>query len=261
MPAHHYALFVPLLTLSDRLAAKSSPSSSGTLPPEYLHLVFLDTTPFIAGYYSKQYMNHSALMEPNIDAQLAFLTRALKGELSLEDQDTRVFYARDGSSDVPLSAIPTAELMSVQSAQQARRVWTVVVGHHPVFTAQPDENVADEMKRMVLPLLREHRVHAYVSGHSHCLELMQHPKDDILYAVSGSGSDPQLLQLPQYPYTRFFDGSHLGFLTLQVSLRSAVLQLQYYGVPVRDGVRAESSAIAEEHIPPVVLHSTSLRFY
>lgn len=76
-------------------------------------------------------------------------------------------------------------LDSVLTASRAR--WTIVVGHHAIYFAEPGKGDSKEMIDQVLPILRNHRVPLYVSGHYH---FMQHLRRDAMdFVVCGGGAN------------------------------------------------------------------------
>ena len=98
------------------------------------------------------------------------------------------------------------------AASQAR--WKIVIGHHPVYSGG-NHGSTPGLKRAVLPLLEQHRAHAYLQGHDHCLQHVT--VNGIHYLTSGAGAEAK----PVAPIdgTRFAANS-LGFLTAKISRNS-----------------------------------------
>ena len=62
--------------------------------------------------------------------------------------------------------------------------WKIVVGHYPVFSHGHHGNT-EELIQDLFPLLKQHKVDFYLSGHDHDLEFIR--RDDINFIVSGTG--------------------------------------------------------------------------
>jgi tartrate-resistant acid phosphatase type 5 len=74
-------------------------------------------------------------------------------------------------------------LDSVLTVTRSR--WTIVVGHHAIYFAEPGKGDSKEMIDQVLPVLRKHRVPLYVSGHYHFLQHLR--RDTMDFVISGGG--------------------------------------------------------------------------
>jgi len=108
-----------------------------------------------------------------------YVVRAQVADLAMLDTTP---YVRGESRDAETA------LREAFAASKAR--WRVVVGHHPVLSSGyhgyfPRDEVA--RMREIIPALRETRVHLYVCGHDHHLELL---RGRMLHLVSGAGSEP-----------------------------------------------------------------------
>ena len=94
--------------------------------------------------------------------------------------------------------------------------WKIVLGHHPIYTAQADEpdNYHDQpdMIARVNPILLAHKVPLYINGHDHLLQVVQ--MNGITYVTNGAGS----ATYPPTPPIRggFASGAH-GFMTCTLS--------------------------------------------
>ncbi|MBO0939283.1 metallophosphoesterase [Fibrella sp. HMF5335] len=66
---------------------------------------------------------------------------------------------------------------------------TIVVGHHPIYSAGADHGDQPELINQLLPLLQKHKVPLYLSGHSHTL---QHLSNGGVtdFVISGGGGAP-----------------------------------------------------------------------
>jgi acid phosphatase len=100
--------------------------------------------------------------------------------------------------------------------------WKVVVGHHPIrsYGHYGDQSF---MLRHVKPLLDAHKVNIYACGHDHDLQVIKHPDDGFVCAVSGGGGGSR-------PTTRGehsrYAASNGGFMTF--TARSASLTVDVY---------------------------------
>ena len=99
-------------------------------------------------------------------------------------------YRRGGVSAIPgLEACDPRTQRSWLSSTLARSRadWKIVVGHHPVFSASPVHGGAEELQKFLRPVLEEHGVDVYLSGHEHDLQHCRSGSID--YLVSGAGSE------------------------------------------------------------------------
>ena len=71
----------------------------------------------------------------------------------------------------------------------AREPWTIVVGHHPIYSVGADHGDQPELVSQLQPLLAKYKVPLYLCGHSHTLQYLR-PGGPTEYAVSGSGGAP-----------------------------------------------------------------------
>jgi acid phosphatase len=69
----------------------------------------------------------------------------------------------------------------------SRACWTIVVGHHAIYFAEPGKGDSKEMIEQVLPILKNHHVPLYVSGHYHFMQHLRHDAMDFI--VCGGGAD------------------------------------------------------------------------
>ena len=65
--------------------------------------------------------------------------------------------------------------------------WKFVVGHHPIYSASAKHADSDELRSKLRPMLEQHGVDAYISGHVHSLQHLK-PEGRLHYLVSGGGS-------------------------------------------------------------------------
>ena len=137
-------------------------------------IVHLDTSPFIKDYHKKKSEYYEHVKNQNADKQLKWLDSVLT---------------------------------------VSKVCWTMVVGHHPIFSAAPKHGDTEELVDEVLPLLRKHKVLVYASGHDHVL---QHLKEgNIHFFICGGGAN--FRDVAQRDDVVFGVGS-LGFMSINVTL-------------------------------------------
>lgn len=97
----------------------------------------------------------------------------------------------------------------------SRATWKIVIGHHPIHTAEGRFDEPD-LIAAILPLLKRHGVTIYVNGHIHNLQYLE--KDGIHFINNGAGSrvDPVAASLPG-GFTA--PGEH-GFMTVSLDRQS-----------------------------------------
>ena len=94
--------------------------------------------------------------------------------------------------------------------------WNIVIGHHPIYTAQSDADGYDhdqpDLIARLNPILQKHHVPLYVCGHDHILQAVK--MDGISYVCTGAGSETYA---PEAPIRGgFASGSH-GFMAARLS--------------------------------------------
>ena len=112
-------------------------------------------------------------------------------------------------------------LDSVLSVSHSR--WTLVVGHHPIYSAAPKHGDTKELIGSVLPILQKYHVPLYVCGHDHVL---QHLKDGSMdFFVCGGGAETR--EAGNRADVVYSEGK-LGFLSVSVTMDK--LKVNYVGV-------------------------------
>lgn len=96
--------------------------------------------------------------------------------------------------------------------------WKFVYGHHPIYSSGMHGDT-EAVKLFLEPIIKQHAVNFYASGHDHDLELIQ--KDKVHYIVSGAGARTRDIT-PSAKST--FAISGLGFAYLSITPDSALLQ-------------------------------------
>ncbi|KAK9826179.1 hypothetical protein WJX81_004719 [Elliptochloris bilobata] len=70
---------------------------------------------------------------------------------------------------------------------RSRADWKIVIGHHPP-RSNGHHNNTQELLDLLEPVMEEHGVRAYLSGHDHNLEHIHLPGASVNYVISGGGS-------------------------------------------------------------------------
>jgi hypothetical protein len=103
-------------------------------------------------------------------------------------------------------------------------LYTAVLAHHPIFS-NGDHGDTPSLIRDWEPLLRERKVHLYLSGHDHDLQHMEFEANPTSYVISGGGG-AKLRNLKRSPSARGPYGLKVaGFTHLEVNRERMVLRL------------------------------------
>jgi acid phosphatase len=167
----------------DAQLAYASQSSRWTMPARYYmqsHQIdggaradffFLDTTPMIKVYHRDGFEGRirANVISQDVPGQLAWFKAALNG---------------------------------------SKAQWKVVFAHHPIYSGG-EHGDQPELIESILPLLREHNVHAYFNGHDHDLQHLV--AGDVNLFCTGAGS--QVRPTKKIEYTRFAN-SRSGFTSV-----------------------------------------------
>lgn len=107
------------------------------------------------------------------------------------------------------------QLVWLDSVLTATRVrWSIVVGHHPIYSSTPKHGDTKELIDQVLPILKKHRVPLYVCGHDHVLQHLKH--DPMDFIVCGGGAKTR--DVAQRDDV-VFGVESLGFLSVTVTAK------------------------------------------
>ncbi len=68
--------------------------------------------------------------------------------------------------------------------------WTVVIGHHPVYSIGLDHGNQPELVQQLQPLLTKYKVPLYLNGHSHTLQHIRPAGLPTDYITAGTGGAP-----------------------------------------------------------------------
>lgn len=74
----------------------------------------------------------------------------------------------------------------VRELEKSEEPWIVVASHFPIRSASRQRNRGDLMLTM-LPVLQQHQVSVYLSGHDHCYQRFGAPEEGLPLVVSGGG--------------------------------------------------------------------------
>jgi acid phosphatase len=107
------------------------------------------------------------------------------------------------------------QLFWLDSVLTATRVrWSIVVGHHPIYSAASKHGDTKELIDQVLPILKKHNVPLYVCGHDH---ILQHLRRGVMdFVICGGGAKHR--DVDQRDDVIFGAGS-LGFASVTVTAR------------------------------------------
>ncbi|HEX3625602.1 MAG TPA: tartrate-resistant acid phosphatase type 5 family protein [Verrucomicrobiae bacterium] len=136
---------------------------------------YLDTTPLIKAYYHREFEEkiRGNVITQDVHGQLAWFKAVLAG---------------------------------------SKAQWKVVFAHHPIYSGG-EHGDQPELIESILPLLREHNVHAYFNGHDHDLQHLI--AGDINMFCAGAGS--QVRPTKKMEYTRFAK-SRPGFASVSLGV-------------------------------------------
>ncbi|WP_298225699.1 tartrate-resistant acid phosphatase type 5 family protein [Acidocella sp.] len=132
--------------------------------------------------------------------------------------DTSPFIKKYYGTRVAVAGQNSKEQLDWLDAKLAssRAEWNVVIGHHPIYTAQSDADGYDhdqpDLIARLNPILQKHHVPLYVCGHDHVLQAVK--MDGISYVCTGAGSETY----QPGPAIRggFASGAH-GFMAVRLS--------------------------------------------
>jgi tartrate-resistant acid phosphatase type 5 len=132
-----------------RMPARYYKVLGGEFGAPHVDFFVIDTSPLVHKYREKV---HSVIAEnvasQNVDAQLKWLDQEL------------------GKSAAP---------------------WKLVIGHHTIFSGGSGHGDTPETLALIDPLLRKHRVQAYIHGHDHDLQHIR--RGGVDYLCCGAGSE------------------------------------------------------------------------
>lgn len=150
-------------------------------------MIFIDTDPFVKKYYKEE---------------------VYKEEVSKQD-----------------TAAQKGWLHSVLQQRSSNIKWTIIVGHHPLYTGGRRLNSADtrDVLNSFGPLMEQYKVDAYICGHEHDLQYIKPPSAYTHFFVSGGGSEARPGTKP-HPNGGKFGASDHGFMSF--SFTPSVFKMQ-----------------------------------
>lgn len=146
-----------------------------------VHLVFLDTSPLNPDYQHEQKYRETQRQDSN--AQLIWLENTLK--------------------------------------QNKNADWTIVIGHHPLYSSGKRYGETGAVREVIEPLLEQYQVDAYFAGHEHDLQHNKPQGSSVEHFISGGGSEIRAVK--QREFTAFAKSS-AGFAVVRVNQQHLALE-------------------------------------
>lgn len=151
-------------------------------------MIFIDTDPFVKKYYKDE---------------------AYKEEVSKQD-----------------TAAQKAWLKSVLQNRTSSIKWTIIVGHHPLYTGGKRLKSDDTMDILYSfgPLLEQYKVDTYICGHEHNLQYIKPSASYTHFFVSGAGSEARQDAQLHPDGGRFAINDH-GFMSFSFTATQFLIQV------------------------------------
>jgi tartrate-resistant acid phosphatase type 5 len=132
---------------------------------------------------------------------------------TLADSTRIDFFAIDTELMVQgLGETQLAWLKKELKASPAR--WKIVAGHRPLYSGDWRHGRETEpIKKILEPILKDHKVDLYLSAHSHNMEIFK-PIDGLSHVVSGAGSRPRDIFWGE---NTLFASAEIGYAYLRIS--------------------------------------------
>ncbi|HQQ84098.1 MAG TPA: metallophosphoesterase, partial [Cyclobacteriaceae bacterium] len=92
--------------------------------------------------------------------------------------------------------------------------WTLVAGHHPVYTGGARANQYNPVGESLLPIFSRYNIPVYFSGHEHDLQHLRAPNHPTHQFISGAGSE--LRATGAIPITKF-SASIQGCMSMEIT--------------------------------------------
>lgn len=128
----------------------------------------------------------------------------------------------DTNEDDPSTGKQIDFLKDALNQSNKKPLWTLVAGHHPIRSIGRHGPKSD-LYDWLLPLLKEYRVDAYLSGHEHNQQIIQLP-DEPLHIISGGGGKTLRGFKRQSPWVKYAARS-FGFMKLTLSAKQLDLNV------------------------------------
>jgi tartrate-resistant acid phosphatase type 5 len=188
-----------------RIPARYYKVLGGEFGAPHVDFFVIDTSPLVHKYREKV---HSVIAEnvasQNVDAQLKWLDQEL------------------GKSAAP---------------------WKLVIGHHTIFSGGSGHGDTPETLALIDPLLRKHRVQAYIHGHDHDLQHIR--RGGVDYLCCGAGSEVRPVEAID---GTLFCVARSGFAAFRSELAALTVEFRdytgksLYRAPIASGVAALKAA-------------------
>lgn len=173
----------------------------------------------------------------NVQAQLDYAKQSARWQMparyytetmSLPDGATAAFYYLDTSPLIKKYYGRRVRVDGQDSQAQldwldaklgaSKADWNIVIGHHPIYAAQVDEQDYEhdqsDLVARLNPILEKHNVPVYICGHDHVLQAVK--VGNISYICTGAGS--QTYQPSPAIRGGFVSGAH-GFMVARLSAK------------------------------------------
>lgn len=145
-------------------------------------------------------------------------------ELGPTDQPLLRVIMLDSNYWGPLTPPEEAEqdrFLAMQLAAPTKAAWTIVAGHHPLFSNGPHKDNARLIEHWG-PLLKESKVPIFVCGHDHLMQHLQIDGYDTSFVITGGGGYP--LYQSDHRYEPFAE-SFFGFTHFQITAQAITTRL------------------------------------
>lgn len=143
--------------------------------------------------------------EEKIDSDNSILIVHLDTSPFIED------YRNGDTKNIFLSQDTQKQLTWLDSVlTNTKASYTIVTGHHPVYSSAPTHGDTKELVVNVLPVLLKHHVPMYLCGHDHILQHIK--RDNIDFLICGGGAAPR--ESADREDVVFNKGKTLGFLSV-----------------------------------------------
>ncbi len=115
--------------------------------------------------------------------------------------------------------------------------WKLVIGHHTLRSGGSKHGETPEVIALIEPLLKKHRVQAYINGHDHDLQHLR--RDGVDYVCTGAGSETRPVSKVQ---GTLYCAARSGFSSLTSSAESLDLSfIDYTGTTLYEAAIPQRS--------------------
>ena len=120
---------------------------------------------------------------------------------------------------------------------QSTAAWKLVIGHHTIYSGGSGHGDTPETLQLVEPILRKHRVQAYINGHDHDLQHIR--RGGVDYVCCGAGSEVRPVQPVE---GTLFCKARSGFAAMRADADTLTLEFRDF-----TGASLYRSAIPRHH--------------